>query len=193
MEDNLLNYLSCLKCILLLSHSVMSDSLWPHRLQHARPLCPSPSPRACSSLYPLSRWCHPTSSSSVIPFSSFLQSFPASGSFLVSWLFASGGQSIGASASPFHIWSFTGTQSCWLGYVLSIYCVSSYSAELSSCDTELEATESEIYYPALFRKSLLTSVLISCLMRKTSGVRGRVLKWSMDIGDRYKPRLRQRR
>ena len=127
------------------------------------------------------------------PFSSCPQSFPASGSFLVSWLFASGGQSIGASASPFHIWSFTGTQSCWLGYVLSIYCVSSYSAELSSCDTELEATESEIYYPALFRKSLLTSVLISCLMRKTSGVRGRVLKWSMDIGDRYKPRLRQRR
>ena len=107
MEDNLLNYLSPLKCILLFRYSVMSDSLWPHRLQHARPPCPSPSPRACSSLYPLSRWCHTTISSSVIPFSSFLQSLPASGSFLVSWHFALGGQSIGtsvsASVSPMNI------------------------------------------------------------------------------------------
>jgi len=71
----------------------------PHRLQHARFLCPSPSPGACSNSCPLSQWCHPTISSSVIPFSSFLQSFPASGSFLMSKLFTSGGQSIGASAS----------------------------------------------------------------------------------------------
>ena len=184
----------CLLCYkLLFSLSVVSNSLAPHGLQHTRLPCPSPSPGPHSNSRPLSQWCHPTISSLAVPFSSCPQPFPASGSFLVSWLFASGGQSIGASASPFHIWSFTGTQSCWLGYVLSIYCVSSYSAELSSCDTELEATGSEIYYPALFRKSLLTSVLISCLMRKTSGVRGRVLKWSMDIGDRYKPRLRQRR
>ena len=83
---------------LLFSCSVMSNSLWPHGLQHTRLLCPSPSPRACSNSCPLSWWCHPTISSSVVPFSSCLQSFPASGSFLMCWLFASGGQSIGASA-----------------------------------------------------------------------------------------------
>ena len=81
------------------SHSVMSDSLPPHGLQHARPPCPSPPSGAYSNSCPLSRWCHPTISSSVIPFSSCLQSFPVSGSFLMSWFFASGGQSIGASAS----------------------------------------------------------------------------------------------
>ena len=63
------------------SHSVVSDSLWPHGLQHTRLPCSSPVPRACSNSCPLSRWCHPTISSSVIPFSSHLQSFPASGSF----------------------------------------------------------------------------------------------------------------
>ena len=77
----------------------MSDSSRPHRLQHARLPCPSPSPRVCSNSYPLSRWCHPTISSSVVPFSSCLQSFPVSGSFLMSQLFTSGGQSIGVSAS----------------------------------------------------------------------------------------------
>ena len=77
----------------------MSDSLWPRRLQHARLPCPSPIPRACSNLSPSSQWYHPTISSSVIPFSSCLQSFPASGSFLRSQFFASGSQSIGASAS----------------------------------------------------------------------------------------------
>ena len=81
------------------SCSVMSDSLWPHELQHARPLCPSPTPRACSNSCPLSRWCHPTISSSVVPFSSYLQLFPASGSFQMSQFFTSGGQSIGVSAS----------------------------------------------------------------------------------------------
>ena len=77
----------------------MSDSLQPHVLQHPRLPCPSPSPRACSKSCPLSWWCHPTILSSVIPFSSCLQSSPASGSFLMSWFFASGGQSIRASAS----------------------------------------------------------------------------------------------
>ena len=72
------------------SHSVMSDSLWPHGLQHARPPCPSPTPRDYSNSCPLSRWCHPTISSSVVPFSSCLQSFPASGSFQMSQLFPSG-------------------------------------------------------------------------------------------------------
>ena len=82
----------------LFSHSVMSDSLWPHGLQHARLSCLSPSPGACSNSCPLSWWCFPTISSSVIPFSC-LQSFPVSRSFLMSQLFASGGQSIGASVS----------------------------------------------------------------------------------------------
>ena len=81
------------------SRSVVSDSLWSHGLQHAWPPCPSPTPRACSNACPLSWWCHPTISSSVIPFSCHLQSFPASGSFPMSRLFASGGPSIGASAS----------------------------------------------------------------------------------------------
>ena len=77
----------------------MSDSLWPHELQQARPPCPSPTPGVYPNLCPLSRWCHPTISSSVIPFSSCPQSFPASGSFQMSQLFAWGGQSIGVSAS----------------------------------------------------------------------------------------------
>ena len=77
----------------------MSDSLQPRGLQHARHPCPSPTPGACSNSYPLSRWCHPTTSSSVVPFSSHLQSFPASGSFPMSQLFTWGGQSIGISAS----------------------------------------------------------------------------------------------
>ena len=81
------------------NHSVMSGSLWPSRLQHARLPCPLLSPRVCSNSCPLSQWCHPIISSSVVTFSSCLQSLPASGSFPKSWLFASGGQSIGASAS----------------------------------------------------------------------------------------------
>ena len=81
------------------SDSVMSDSLRPYGLQHARPPCPSPTPGVYSNSCPLSWWCHPTISSSGVPFSSSLQSFPASGSFQMSELFASGGQSIGLSAS----------------------------------------------------------------------------------------------
>ena len=81
------------------SHSVVSNSLWPHGIQHTRPPCLSPTPRVYPNPCPLSRWCHPTISSSVIPFSSYPQSFPASGSFPMSQLFASGGQSIGVSAS----------------------------------------------------------------------------------------------
>ena len=81
------------------SCSVMSDSLHPRWLQHARLPCPSPTPRACSNSCPSSEWCHPTISSSVVPFPSCLQSFPASGSFPKSQFFVSGGQSIGVSAS----------------------------------------------------------------------------------------------
>ena len=83
--------------LLLFSPSAMSDSFRPHGLQHARPHCPSPFPEACTNSCPLSRWCHPTISSSVILFSSCLQSFPASGSFPMSWLFISGSQSFGAA------------------------------------------------------------------------------------------------
>ena len=85
--------------VLLFSCSVVSDSLRPHGLQHARLLCPSPSPRACSNSCPLNQWCHPAISSSVLPFSSCPQSFPASGSFPMSQLFASDCQSIGVSTS----------------------------------------------------------------------------------------------
>ena len=81
------------------SCSVVSNSLWPHELQHARPPCPSPTAKVYSSSCPLSRWCHPTISSSVFLFSSCLQFFPTSGSFQMSQFFASGGQSIKVSAS----------------------------------------------------------------------------------------------
>ena len=81
------------------SCSVVSDFLQSHQLQHTRPLCPSPTPRVYSNSCPLSRWCHPTNSSSVIPFSSGLQSFPAPESFQMNQFFASGGQSIGVSTS----------------------------------------------------------------------------------------------
>ena len=87
---------SLISVLLLFSHSVISDTLQPHGLQHARLSCPSPFPRACSNSSP---WCLPTISSSVIPFSSCLQSSPTSRYFLMSQLFASGGQIIGASAS----------------------------------------------------------------------------------------------
>ena len=81
------------------SCSVVSDSLWPHELQHARPPCPSQTPRVYSNSCPSSRWCHQAISSSVVPFSSCPQSLPASESFPMSQLFAWGGQSIGVSAS----------------------------------------------------------------------------------------------
>ena len=84
---------------LLFSQPVMSNSLWPHGLQHARLPCPSTTPRACWNSCPSSWWCHPTTSSSVTLFSSCPQSLPASEFFPMSWPFASGSQSIGASAS----------------------------------------------------------------------------------------------
>ena len=87
------------KCSVQLSCSLVSNSLGPHGLQHTRLPCPSPASRACSYSCPSSPWCHPTISSSIIPFSSCLQSFPAWGSFPMSQFFTSGGRSIGASAS----------------------------------------------------------------------------------------------
>ena len=89
---------TCQGSLLLFSLSVMSDSLQPHALQHTSLPCPSPTPGACSNSCPLSQWCHPSILSSVTPFSSYLQSFPASGSYLMSQFYASGAQSIGASA-----------------------------------------------------------------------------------------------
>ena len=86
----------CCSCSVAKSYLILRD---PHGLQHARLPCPSLSPGVCLNSRPLSRWCHPTISSSVVPFSSRLQSFPASGSFPVSWLFAWSGQSFGVSAS----------------------------------------------------------------------------------------------
>ena len=85
-------YLTCFQ--FQISRSVMSDSLWPHEPQHAKPPCPSPTPEVYPNPYPLSRWCHPTILSSVTPFSSCPQSFPASRSFSISWLFPSCCQSI---------------------------------------------------------------------------------------------------
>ena len=87
------------------SCSVMSDSFHPHALQHARPARPSPAPGVYSNSCPLSQGCHPTIASSVIPFSSRLQSFPASGSFPMSQFFTSGGQSFSFSISPSHEYS----------------------------------------------------------------------------------------
>ena len=88
------------KCtFLLFCPSVMSNSLWPCGLQHSRPPCPSTPPGTCSNSCPSSRWCHPAISSSVVPFSSCLQSFPASGSFPNRQFFTSGGQNVRVSAS----------------------------------------------------------------------------------------------
>ena len=101
------------------SRSVVSSSLWPHGLQHDRPPCPSPTPRVHPDSRPLSQWCHPAISSSVIPFASCPQSLPASGSFPMSQLFASGGQSIrvwaSASVLPMNTqdWSPLG----WTGWI----------------------------------------------------------------------------
>ena len=98
------SYVSCtgmwvLYCSVQFSHSVVSNSLWPHGLQHTQLPCPSPTPRARSNSCPSSQWCHPTISSSVSLFSSHLQSFPASRSFPRSQFLASGAQNIGTSAS----------------------------------------------------------------------------------------------
>ena len=99
MKVYLAQKLSTEQVISQFSRSVVSGSLRPHEPQHARPPCPSPTPGVHPNPCLLSQWCHPTISSSVVPFSSCLQSFPASGSFQMSQLFASGGQRTGVSAS----------------------------------------------------------------------------------------------
>ena len=113
------SWLLCYHCSVQFSRSVVSNSLWPHELQHARPPCPSSTLGVYPNSCPLSWWCHPTISSSVVPFSSRPQSFPASGSFQMSQLFTSGGQSIGVSASTLVLtmntqdWSPLG----WTGWI----------------------------------------------------------------------------
>ena len=118
MPSSRMHYFSVVSSVQF-SISVMSNSLRPHGLQHARPPCPSPTPRVYTNSCPLSRWCHPAISSSVIPFSSCPQSLPASGSFPMSQHFSWGGQSIGVSASALFLpvntqdWSPLG----WTGWI----------------------------------------------------------------------------
>ena len=128
------------------SHSVMSDSLQPHGLQHARLPCPSPTPGAYSNSCPSSRWYYPTISSSVIPFSSRLQSFPASGSFQMSQFFTSGGQSIGVSAStsvlPMNIQD-------WLPLGLTVWISSQHSCWTPQFKSINSSVLSFLYSPTL--------------------------------------------
>ena len=145
------------------SHSVASDSLWPYGLQHARLLCPSPSPRVCSNSCPLNQWCHPTISFSVAPFSSWTQSFSTSRSFPVNQLFISGGQSIGASTSVFPMriqgWfplGLTGLISLLFKRpprVLKVPSILQYSAffmvQLSHSYIAIEKTSEGIYLPSI--------------------------------------------
>ena len=137
--------------LLFFDCSVMSNSLQPHKLQHARLPYPSPSPRVCSNSCPLSQWCHPTISSSVIPFSSYLQSSQTSEYFPVSQLFTSGGQSSGASASasvlPVNIqdWFPLG----WIGLILQskgLSCVFSPAPHLFFEDSKFISTLIYKYY-----------------------------------------------
>ena len=154
------------------SRSVMSDSLWPHGLQNARPPCPSPTPRVYSNSCPLSRWWHPTISSSVVPFSSLPSIFPASGSFPMSQFFASGGQSIGALATasvpPVNI------QDCFpLGNSFHSYCFSHFGAQSLGCvqlfatlwTTACQASLSFAIFWRLFKLMSIESVMPSnCLI-----------------------------
>ena len=128
----------------------MSDSLWPHEPQHIRLPCPSLSPWVCSDSCPLSQWCHPTTSSSVSPFSSCRQSFPASGSFTVSWLFASSGQSIGASAlAPVTKWCYSMTLQGWFPLGLTGL-ISLLSKGLSRVFSSIVVWKSIIRHSAFF-------------------------------------------
>ena len=134
----------------------MSNSLWPHGLKHARLPCPTPTPRACSNSCPSShqywsQWCHPAISSPIIPFSSCLQSFPASGSFPISQFFESDGQSIGASASasvlPMNI------QDCFLLGLTNLISCSPRDSQVSSPTPQFKSINSSalslLYTPTL--------------------------------------------
>ena len=133
------------------SRSVVSDSLWPHGLQDTRLLCLPLSPRVCSNSCPSSRWCHPTISPSVVPFSSCHQSFPESGSFWMNQLFQSGGQSTGVSASTSVLPTNTQDPSPlgWTGWI------SLQSKEISSLLQHLSSKASILQLSAFFRVHLL--------------------------------------
>ena len=128
------------------SHSVVSDSLRPHESQHARPPCPSPTPGVHSNSHPLSRWFHPVISSSVVPFSSCPQSLPASESFPMSQLFASGSQSIGASVS---------------GSVLSMYILGWFPLGLTALISLLSKGLSRVFSSTTVRKHQFFSAQLS--------------------------------
>ena len=136
------------------SRSIMSDSLHPHESQHARPPCPSPTPGVHPNSCASSWWCHPAISSSAIPFSSHLQSFPASGSFQMSQFFASGGQSIGVSASesvlPMNIkdWFPIG----WSGWI------SLLSKRCSTAFSNTTVQKHKIYGTSFLYSPTLTSI-----------------------------------
>ena len=136
------------------SCSVMSDCLQPHELPHARLPCPSPSPGACSNSCPSRQWCHPTISSSVIPFSSCLQSFPAWGSFLKSQFFASHGQSMRVSAStsvlPMNIQD-------WFPLGLT-GCITLLSKRFSRVISNTTVPQHQFFFPQLFYSLPVTSI-----------------------------------
>ena len=138
LEDQVLPFVCCLFSSFQFSCSVMSDSLRPHGLQHARPPCPSLTPGACSNSYPLSQWCHPTISASVVPFSSCLQSFPASGSFQMNQFFTSGSQ----------YWSFSFS-----------FSPSNEHSQFPSGLTSLISLQSKAFYSLLQHHSSKASIL----------------------------------
>ena len=147
----------------------MSESLWPHGLQYTRLRCPSPIPEACSNSCPLSWWCHPIISSSVIPFSSCLHSFPASGSFQMSQFFTSDGQSIGVSASasvlPMNIqdWSPLGWTR-WISLqskgLLQHHGLKASVLQCSAFFTETTTTPREICFPMASKTNCHTRFLL---------------------------------
>ena len=144
------------------SLSVLSDSLWTHGLQHARLPCPLPTPGACSDLCPSSRWCHPTISSSVVPFSSCLQSFPVSGSFQMSQLFASGGQ---AKLLEFQLqhqsfqW-YTGLISLRIDW-LDLLAVQGLAVQYSGVFSPLnDCQKTGVYKNLLFKKLIFTYLIV---------------------------------
>ena len=137
------------------SHSFVSNSLQPYGLQHTRLPCPSPTPGAYSNSCPLSQWCHWTISSSVVPFSSCLQSFPASGSFPVSQFFASGGQSIGVSALtsvlPMNIQAWFPLGNCFDRLAIhSFSSIASLSIEITNKFTLISLFKADLWSNALF-------------------------------------------
>ena len=175
------------------SRSVVSDCLQPHEPQDARPPCPSPTPRVYQNPCPSSWWCHPTISSSVIPFSSCPQSFPASGSFQMSQLFASGGQSSGVSAStsvlPVNIqdWSpleWTGwisLQSKGLSRVFSNTTVQKH--QFFGAQLSLENTKSKTAYHGLLSAQF-------CLVTGNENLRGYLvilLPWGLTVSCNFSP------